>query len=213
MPTYPFHTTHVEYLAGHPTFDVRKTPSAIGLLPEMLRRTKGAHRSLDPDFCVSALGPDAERIAGDAPANGDPFGADSTYHRMLACDTTFVGLGVSLNTCSFIHAIDSRCASGYPAAVYESAAFDLTVIDVEGQARSVSRKALRPEFQRLTAPSSVIDVMKPDEDTFTTIEINGARFFRWRLAPWASWCEAHAAEQRRAGAWPCWLSRLSGHVK
>src|SRR4029077_5012339 len=79
MPSYPFHSTHQQYLAGGATFDVRKTPSSIGLLPEMFRRTRGAVRSLDPDFCVTALGPDAEAIVGEHPAGPDPFGADSSY--------------------------------------------------------------------------------------------------------------------------------------
>ena len=74
MPSYPFHTTHLDYLESGAPFDVRRTPAAIGLLPEMFRRTKGAVRSLDPDFCVTALGADAEAIVGGGPAAPDPFG-------------------------------------------------------------------------------------------------------------------------------------------
>ena len=52
MPSYPFHSTHQEYLSMGPTFDVRRTPAVIGLVPEMFRRTTGVVRSLDPDFSV-----------------------------------------------------------------------------------------------------------------------------------------------------------------
>lgn len=208
MPSYPFKTTHREYLESHPTFDVRRTPSAIGLLPEILRRTAGARRSLDPDFCVSALGPESAAIVGEAPAGADPFGADSSYQRMLNRDCTLLGLGVSLNTSSFIHVIDSRARDHYPFAVYESAAYRATVVDAAGVSRTVTREALRPAFQKQIKPSRINDVMQPSLDIFRTVEIDGARFFAWRLSPWAEWCLAHARTAAAAGERPCWLSAL-----
>ena len=213
MPSYPFHTSHLEYLESGASFDVRRTPSAIGLLPEMFRRTKGVVRSLDPDFCVAAIGPDAEAVVGRAPAEPDPFGPDSSYQRMIDGNATLLGLGVSLNTSSFIHAIDSRAQAGYPSAVYDDRRFTVNVTDAAGRTIAVQRQALRPAFQRLTSPSAVGDAMAPAADVFMAIDINGARFFKWRLGPWAAWCLAHAGAQRATGAWPCWLSRLSGHVQ
>ena len=209
MPSYPFHTTHREYLASHATYDVGRTPAAIGLLPEMFRRTPGSVRSLDPDFCVTAKGRDADAIVGAAPAAPDPFGPDSSYQRMLDAHAILVGLGVSLNTNSFIHVIDSRSAPGYPAPVYEDRLFSATVIDASGASREVARRALRPSFQQLTSPSAINTVMAPADRAFTTIEINGARFFRWDLDAWSAWCLAHAKQQAATGAWPCWLSRLA----
>jgi len=209
MPSYPFHSTHQEYLATHPVFDIRRTPAAIGLLPEMFRRTGGVVRSLDPDFSVCARGAAAEAIAGVAPAEPDPFGADSAYQRMLDRSTTIVGLGVSLNTNSFIHAIDSRVGAGYPVSVYEDQEYSTTVIDAQGGSRPVSRKCLRPPFQQLTSPSAIGAAMQPPSAAFASLEINGARFFKWDLNAWSAWCVSHAAAQAARGDWPCWLSRLA----
>ena len=208
MPSYPFHSTHQEYLATGPTFDVRHTPAGIGLLPEMFRRTSGVVRSLDPDFSVCARGADAEAIVGAVPAAPDPFGADSSYQRMLTRATTLVGLGVSLNTNSFIHAIDSRIGAGYPAAVYDDRAYATTVVDRQGSSRIVRRLCLRPPFQQLTSPSAIGEAMRPAASVFTTIEIDGARFFKWDLSAWSAWCESHASAQAARGEWPCWLTRL-----
>jgi aminoglycoside N3'-acetyltransferase len=209
MPSYPFQTTHQQYLESGAVYDVRRTPAAIGLLPEMFRRTTGAVRSLDPDFCVTAKGQYAEAIAGVEPAAPDPFGPDSSYQRMLDRHATLVGLGVSLNTNSFIHVIDSRSEPGYPSPVYDSRPFAATTIDARGRARAMARKALLPPFQQLTAPSAINSVMAPADDAFTTTEINAARFFRWDLDQWSTWCLAHARQQADADAWPCWLSRLA----
>jgi hypothetical protein len=81
------------------------------------------------------------------------------------------------------------------------------VIDAEGRSRDVPRKALRPMFQQQTTPSDVVTVMKPADTVFATLEINGARFFRWDLDAWSAWCLDHARQQ--SGAWPCWLGRLA----
>jgi aminoglycoside N3'-acetyltransferase len=208
MPTYPFHTTHQQYLESHAEYDVRRTPAGIGLLPEIFRRTTGTVRSLDPDFCVTALGKDADAIVGTEPAASDPFGTDSSYQRMIDRHATLVGLGVSLNTNSFIHVVDSRAEAGYPSPVYEDRLFPMTVIDASGRSREVLRKALRPQFQLQTSPSAIVPAMRPASAVFASLEIDGARFFRWDLARWASWCLAHARQQAAAGRWPCWLSRL-----
>ncbi len=139
MPSYPFHSTHREYLATQPVFDVRRSPATIGLLPEIFRHTRGVVRSLDPDFAVCALGAAAEAIAGGGVEQPDPFGIDSAYQRMFEARTTLVGLGVSLNTNSFVHAIDSRHEAGYPVSPYEDQLYSTTVIDAQGTALSVKR--------------------------------------------------------------------------
>jgi aminoglycoside N3'-acetyltransferase len=208
MPSYPFHTTHAEYLRTGPTFDVRRTPAAIGLLPESFRRTRGVVRSLDPDFAVAAIGPDAADIVGSAPAAPDPFGADSSYQRMLNRECTLVGMGVSLNTTSFIHLIDSKSEAGYPAPVYEHELFSTTVIDAAGVSHVVPRKAIRPPFQQRIKPSNVNREMQPTEAVFRSVEINGACFFKWDLGEWARWCLSHARQRAGAGQWPCWLADL-----
>ena len=212
MPSYPFHTTHVEYLQQRPTFDVRRTPAAIGLLPESFRRTRGAVRSLDPDFAVAAIGAEATEIAGTAPAELDAFGHDSSYQRMLDRGCTLVGLGVSLNTTSFIHVIDSCSEAGYPAPVYEQELFATTVIDGSGVAHPVARKAIRPAFQQRIKPSNVNLEMRPSDAVFRSVEIGGACFFKWDLSAWAEWCLAHAQERAAAGQWPCWLRDLDASV-
>jgi aminoglycoside N3'-acetyltransferase len=208
MPSYPFHSTHHAYLESHPSYDVRRTPAGIGLLPEMFRRTAGAVRSLDPDFCVSASGAEAEAIAGAEPSAPDPFGIDSSYQRMLDRHATLVGLGVSLNTNSFIHVIDSRAETGYPAPVYEDRLLSARLVDANGHSSEVPRRVLRPQFQQQTAPSLIEHQMQPAPDLFDAFTINGAQFFRWDLDAWSSWCLAHARRQAADGAWPCWLSRL-----
>jgi hypothetical protein len=83
------------------------------------------------------------------------------------------------------------------------------VVDDRAVATTVWRRALRPEFQRLTQPSRVVEEGGHDRRTFAMLTIEGANFFRWGLARWSAWCDGHARAASAAGQWPCWLSRLN----
>ena len=48
MPTLPFTGTAVEYVSRGEIFDVRRTPSRVGLLTELFRRSPGVVRSVHP---------------------------------------------------------------------------------------------------------------------------------------------------------------------
>ena len=208
MPVYPCRTTHLEYLQTHPVYDVRRTPAGVGLIAELFRRMPGAVRSLDPDFCIAAVGPDAAAVAATDDADPDPFGAASTYARMVDREATLVGLGVSLNTNSFIHVIDSQLQDTYPWPVYEAEPMLAEVINQEGVRRTVVRRALRPVFQQQTQPSAIADALA-GHPAFRRTEMDGAQFFAWDLLPWKRWCLAHAAKELTAGRPPCWLRRLA----
>ena len=208
MPSYPCRTSHAEYLAGSPTYDVRKTPAGIGLIAEVFRRGARVSRSLDPDFSIAAEGPDAESLTNGV-LEPDPFGRQSTYERMIARSATLLGLGVSLNTNSFIHVIDSRYQLSYPRSPYVTLA-QATVIDRTGQAFVVPRLALAPEFQQKTKPSAVaVAIGDARPDMLASRSIEGAMFFRWRLPEWADWCDGHARSSAQDGRWPCWLQLLN----
>lgn len=208
VPTYPCRTTHLDYLQTHPTYDVRRTAAGIGLIPEFIRRRPGAHRSLDPDFSIAGEGPAAAELTTTDLDDGDPFGRSSTYERMIAAGASLLGLGVSLNTNSFIHVIDSRFKDAYPRSPYAES-YAATVIDREGRHHLVTRRALAREFQQRTKPSAIAAANAEDRAMFQQSSINGAMFFRWNLAQWAGWCHAHAEARSAAGQWPCWLSELA----
>ena len=207
MPSYPFRVTHLEYLASRPRFDVRQTPSLVGLVPELFRRGDRVHRSLDPDFAIAAEGPDAVRMVATDLEEPDPFGRGSVYERILTAPATLVGLGVSLNTNSFIHVIDSRYAAAYPRSPYGEL-FDVEVVGRDGVPRIARRRALMPAFQQQTKPSAIATAIGEGTPAFAMRSIDGALFFRWDLERWLAWCDDHARQAAGSGRWPCWLRGL-----
>ena len=206
MPAYPARRTHREYLLGRPSYDVRRTPVAVGLLPELLRRTPGAIRSLEPDYPVAAVGPDAAFVAGGRP-DEDPFGPHSPYRRMLDAGGTMIGLGVSLNTNSFVHVFDSALEPLYPFRVYEQQRISLMVTTEAGDVIEVPRRVLRPEFQLFTRPSAIA-AMIDDAAAFAAITLTSVQFFRWDLRLLEDWAVEHARTRLAVGQRPCWLEQL-----
>src|SRR5437867_1927973 len=56
VPTFPFVGKQYFYIQNNPKFDVRRTPSQVGLLTEVFRRLPGVVRSLHPTHPVAAWG-------------------------------------------------------------------------------------------------------------------------------------------------------------
>jgi hypothetical protein len=102
MPSFPFVSDHWTPAPGA-IFDVRRTPSACGLLTEMFRRQTDVERSETFYFPVCGCGPPARELLAGQLYNEDVFGPQSVFGRLIAADAQFVGLGVGLNTSSFMH--------------------------------------------------------------------------------------------------------------
>src|SRR5262245_1151697 len=206
MPSYPTLAKHGAYVAGRPTYDVRRTPARVGLIPELFRRMPGVARSLEPDYPIAARGPAAEMLTAGVPRH-DPFGEESPYRRMLAAGGMLIGLAVSLNTNSFVHVFDSALEPEYPFPVYEPNTIALDVITATGEVIGVPRRVLREEFQRYTQPSAIAAGVM-DTSAFTAFTIDGVQFFRWDLRMLAERALDHARQQLSRGELPCWLARL-----
>ena len=99
----------LSYMLAHqknPRFDVRTTPSAVGILSELFRQRPGVIRSLHPTHSVAAYGRDAaEFTAGHEKAN-TPIPKGSPWWKLLERrgKILFIGTGISCNT--FLHGMD-----------------------------------------------------------------------------------------------------------
>jgi aminoglycoside N3'-acetyltransferase len=62
MPTQPFTSSALEYVRSHPVTNVARAPSLMGLMTEILRRTPGTIRSINPTHPVAAWGEKGLRL-------------------------------------------------------------------------------------------------------------------------------------------------------
>ena len=116
------------YFATKP-FDVRVTPSEMGLVAEIFRRTPGVLRSLHPTASVCALGPLAEELTTGHHLSKKGLGPDSPFGVMTRRSTAIMGLGVEYFRClSHVHAATQKMGDAYPIK-FENRTTQVTLVD------------------------------------------------------------------------------------
>jgi len=104
----------VETFKARPFFDLKKTPSQMGLITELFRRTRGVVQSRHPVYRVSALGPLAkELVDGHENASG-PAGFGSPFEYMATHKTLIIGIGKSFDVMTQVHYVDAVMADEFP---------------------------------------------------------------------------------------------------
>lgn len=92
--------------ADHPRFYVDRTPSNVGILPELFRQRPGVVRSLHPTHSVAALGRDAVAFTNDDHHFDTPCARGSAWGKLLDRRATILLVGVDLRRNTFIHGVE-----------------------------------------------------------------------------------------------------------
>lgn len=107
MPTYPWLYPMKLFNPNEP-FLVSSTPSALGFLSEVFRRSPGVCRSANPFFPVSGFGDIAHDLLSSQENVKDLFSNESVFGKLIPLKVKQLGLGVSVGLSSFIHIVDWR---------------------------------------------------------------------------------------------------------
>ena len=118
MPAFYFGDPKIgtvqETFKNQPRYNLKRTPSQMGLMTELFRRTKGVLQSRHPVYRVAALGPLAEElIAGHENASG-PAGFGSPFEFMAKHDTLILGIGKSFHVMTQVHHVDDIMGEDFP---------------------------------------------------------------------------------------------------
>ncbi len=159
MLSMPYGGTAREYLDSHPVFDVRRTPSRMGVLSECFRRRRGVLRSLNPLHPVLAWGARAEWLVEGHETLAHSCGRGSPFERMLALDTKALFFDVGLETLTFAHYLEELFSDTAPVPVYAESPVDVSVVDAKGQQRRASVYPFAPEALQLRNFSVLYDAL------------------------------------------------------
>lgn len=120
--------------AAQPVFDVRETPSCVGILPQLFRQRPGVIRSLHPTHSLAAFGRDAAEFTAGHEKALTPAPEGSPWWRLLerSGKILFIGTGISCNT--FLHGVDEWLK--LPGMRRTEPQY-LQVVDYDGQVHSV----------------------------------------------------------------------------
>ena len=90
----------------NPVFDVRKTSSNIGVIPEYFRKRDGTHRSIHPTHSVCAVGPNSGTFLDEHHKDSTPVGPHSPFKALRDVGGFILMLGCGLKPNTSMHGIE-----------------------------------------------------------------------------------------------------------
>jgi aminoglycoside 3-N-acetyltransferase len=125
MPTLPFTGTAVGYARASPVFDVRRTPSRMGLLTELFRRSPDVLRSVHPTHPVAVWGRDAAALIEGHHSATTPCGRDTPFARLLERQGKILLMGTDIGVLTFYHTIEDLLEHELPLEPFTAEIFNL----------------------------------------------------------------------------------------
>ncbi|MFO1428797.1 MAG: AAC(3) family N-acetyltransferase [Candidatus Competibacteraceae bacterium] len=119
----------VETFAKNPRFDVRRTPSQMGLVTELFRRSKGVVQSRNPVYRVAALGPLAAALTQGHERTLSPAGRGSPFDFMANHDTCIIGIGKPFQVLTQVHHAEEVMGADFPVPGDVGEGLSMTLID------------------------------------------------------------------------------------
>jgi aminoglycoside 3-N-acetyltransferase len=127
VPTFSY-----SFTKGEP-FDIRNTPSAVGMVSERFRNQPGVRRTSDPIFSFASRGPLARELCA-IPVN-ECFGAESVFAALHRMNAHIIDLGCSMSRGgTFVHYVETVHGVDYR---YKKV-FSGIVISADGQTSECS---------------------------------------------------------------------------
>jgi aminoglycoside 3-N-acetyltransferase len=160
MPTLPFTGSAVEYVRTPRVFDARRTPSQMGLLTELFRRTPGVMRSLHPTHAVAAWGAQARAITEDHHKALTPCGRGTPYMRLLDQRGKILFLGTDIGVMTFFHTVEEVLEPQMPFSPFTEDVFMLESRDAEGHTVVSRTRLFEPQYSRCRNLHKLVPVLK-----------------------------------------------------
>jgi aminoglycoside 3-N-acetyltransferase len=175
FPTYPKRGSY-DFLMSGQVFDVRKTPSYMGLITELARRHKEAVRSLHPTKSVVAIGRRARELTQTHCECPYPYGGKSPYAKIREYGGKIVGIGVSTARLSCVHCVEDHMRERFPVQPYHDQVFAAPCIDYDARVRMVETYAHDMRKLKLDLPKFMKRYV--DNSVCADVKIGGLTFFR-----------------------------------
>ena len=148
MVSLPYRSSSFDYLSKGKVFDVRRTPSMMGMVSEMFRLRPDVLRSLHPTHPILVRGPRALSFIEDHRHCTHPCGRGSPFDKLAAVNGLVVFFNVPFDTYTFFHYLEDMVSPHLPFPLYTDQAFDARVVDREGRRHTVKIHVFAPDAIR-----------------------------------------------------------------
>lgn len=111
-----------------PRFDLRRTPSQMGLATELFRRLPGVVCSRHPVYRIAALGPMAAELTRGHEIAETAAGQGTPFEFMARHETQIVGIGKPLQVLTQAHHTEASMGREFPVPYVESEPIPMTLV-------------------------------------------------------------------------------------
>lgn len=207
MPSFPWKNEEA-FLPDGFEFDVRRTPSRMGLLSELFRTKEGTARSEHYWWPLCARGRHAQEILAGQRFVVHPFGPGSSPRRLLDFPTKMVGLGVTTNYNIITHVVDAALEPRYPRKLFTTRPMSGYVIDVAGERHPMHTVTVPQEVRAVVKPSRLITKSPLLLELLKESVCEGTIFWSLAALPYYTESLRLGSEALEKGQWPPWLEGL-----
>lgn len=148
MPTMTFGGTAVEHARSNQLFDVARTPSRMGLLTELFRRSTGVVRSIHPTHSVAIWGADADAVAAGHHMADTPCGVGTPFDALRKRRGKIVLLGTGMGVLTFYHTLEAVLESQLPVSPFTAERFHLQCKTRDGKILDTHCRLFEPPVSK-----------------------------------------------------------------
>lgn len=109
LPTFTYNSVTRE----NPTFDIKASPSCVGMIPEIFRKSDGVIRSLHPPHSLAVWGKDKEYYVKDHIKDPYVLGKNSPIYKLLQNSGKILLLGCTPYQLTILHGLEAHCKVPY----------------------------------------------------------------------------------------------------
>lgn len=148
MPTMTFTGSAIQLARSKAVFDVRRTPSRMGMISELFRRSAGVVRSVHPTHPVACWGADAAVVAQGHHLSSTPCGRGTPFEALLQRRGKIVLLGTDISVLTFYHHLEEVFEGDLPASPFTTEVFTLHSKTADGEIQETRCRLYEPAMSR-----------------------------------------------------------------
>jgi aminoglycoside 3-N-acetyltransferase len=148
MPTMPFSGSALDYAARNEILDLARTPSKMGLVTELFRRSPGVRRSAHPTHPVAGWGRQAEGMLAEHYRAATPCGRETPFGRLLDVGGKVLFLGARINSMTFFHTVEEILDPRMPTSPFTKELYHLRCREPDGTIRETETRLFDRELSR-----------------------------------------------------------------
>jgi aminoglycoside 3-N-acetyltransferase len=131
----------------NPRFDLRRTPSQMGLATELFRRMPGVVTSRHPVYRTAALGPLARELTAGHEHAVSPAGLGTPFEFMARHNARIIGIGKPMQVLTQAHHVEGAMGDEFPVPSTVSEPLPMTLLDRDEEiAFLLTRRSYRGRF-------------------------------------------------------------------